>query len=295
VLKKEYSDELMSYLRSPLGQWYDAIETNTYAQQSVYFPIKGHEFENVTVDQVQQAYDELFRKSRNSKLVIVAGLESSQVVHGVKNYVATIPLEAATMPSYQVNFNDRSDSKVNLAINNEPNSRYLLRVINKSARPQDAKLSLVDEVIQRILVRRLDAYVREELSLDYAPDSYYSTDNNEPATDWRLEAQVAAEDLPKVEQAIDKVIQELISAVNQEALTIAKEQLDVYLEVTINYPSDVAWFRALTLVNGFVEEAFTQAREVAKTITLDDVRVRIVESFGQSAEKYKYILSPLDQ
>ncbi|NOI28092.1 M16 family metallopeptidase [Vibrio coralliilyticus] len=295
VLKKEYSDELLSYLRSPLGQWYDAIETNTFTPQSVYFPTYAHDFENVTVDQVQQAYDELFRKSRNSKLVIVAGLESSQVVHGVKNYVSTIPLEAATMPSYQVNYNERPDSKVNLAINNEQNSRYTLRAINKSARPQDAKLVLVDKVIQRILARRLDAYVREELSLDYAPDNFYSTDHNEPATDWTLEAQVAAEDLPKVEQAIDKVIQELIAAVTQEELTIAKEQLDVYLEDTINYPSDVAWFRALTLVNGFGEEAFTQAREVAKTITLDDVRVRIVESFGQSAEKYKYILSPLDQ
>ena len=98
-----------------------------------------------------------------------------------------------------------------------------------------------------------------------------------------------------MEQAIDKVIQELIAAVTQEELIIAKEQLDVYLEDTINYPSDVAWFRALTIVNGFGEEAFTQAREVAKTITLDDVRVRTVESFGQSAEKYKYILSPLDQ
>ncbi|MER2496364.1 insulinase family protein [Vibrio neptunius] len=295
VLKKEYSDELLSYVKTPLGQWYDAIETNTYAQQSVYFPTKAHDFENVTVDQVQQVYDELFRKSRNSKLVIVAGLDSAQVAEGVKNFVATISQEEAPMPSYRVTYNDRPDSKVNLAINDEQNSRYRLRAINKSARAQDAKLVLVDKVIQRILARRLDAYVREELSLDYAPDSYYSTDYNEPATDWTLEAQVAAEDLPKVEQAIDKVIQELIAEVTQEEFTIAREQLDAYLKDTINYPSDVAWFRALTLVNGFGEEAFTQAREMAKTILLEDVRVRIVESFGQGAEKYKYILSPLDQ
>ncbi|MCG9596952.1 insulinase family protein [Vibrio sp. Isolate25] len=295
VLKQEYADELMSYLKSPLGQWYDAIETNTFAAQSVYFPTYAHDFESVTVDQVQQAYDELFRKARNSKLVIVAGVESSQIAYGVKNYISTIPLEAAKMPPYQVRYNARPDSKINLAINNEQNSRYRLRSINQSARAQDAKLTLVDKVVQRILARRLDAYVREELSLDYAPDSYFSTDNNEPATDWTIEAQVAAEDLPKVEQAIDKVIQNLITSVTQEELAIAKEQLDVYLEDTINYPSDVAWFRALTLVNDFGEEAFTQSREVAKAITLDDVRVRAIESFGQGAEHYKYILSPLDQ
>ncbi|RSD32586.1 M16 family metallopeptidase [Vibrio pectenicida] len=294
VIKQEFAEQAMSYLKSPLGQWYDAMDTNTYASSSAYFPNYARDFNKVTVDQVQQAFEQLFRQSRNNKLVIVADVKSSDITDALNDYVSTLPLQQASVPSYQIDYNPRPDAKINLAINNEQKGRFILRTHNKNAQVQDVRRELIDQIIENILANRLDNYVREDLSLDYSPASYSAMSYNQTITDWVIESQVAVSDLTKVEQAVDKVVNDLQTVITEGELSVAKKRLDLYLEDVVSNADSSAWVRSMYMVNGFGKNVLTDAQGIIFDISIDEVKERIDESFGKGTESYKYILSPLD-
>ncbi|WP_341663466.1 insulinase family protein [Vibrio sp.] len=294
VIKRESADQALTYLKSPLGQWYDAMATNTYASSSTYFPIYAQDFNKVTVDQVQQAFEHLFRQSRNNKLVVVADIKSADIADSINHYVATLPLQEANLASHQIDFNPRPDARINLAINNEQKAGFVLRTLNKQARAQNPRLDIVDQVIEHILANRLNRYVRQELSLDYAPASYPNTGFNQTVTEWVIESQVAVQDLPKVEKAVDQVINELRASVTESELQSAKKQLYIKLEDITDNADSTAWLRALYMVNGFGKDVLVETKGVISDISVDEVRARINESFGENSESYRYILSPLD-
>ncbi|GLT16622.1 peptidase M16 [Vibrio zhanjiangensis] len=294
VIKREFAEQSMSYLRSPVGQWYDAIDTNTYATSSAYFPNYARDFNKVTVDQVQQAFEQLFRQSRNTKMVIVADVKASDIQDSINNYVATLPLQEVSTLDYHIDYNPRPDARIHLAINNEQKGQFVLRTHNKHARAQDARLEIVDQIIENILESRLNNYVREDLSLDYSPASYSKMNFNQPVTDWVIESQVAVYDLPKVEKAVDKVVADLQASITNDELSVAKKQLEVNLEDMVSNAESSAWLRALYMVNGFGKDALVNAQNVIVDVSIDEVKTRIDESFGQETERYRYILSPLD-
>ncbi|WP_114784618.1 M16 family metallopeptidase [Vibrio tetraodonis] len=294
AIKRESADQALSYLKSPLGQWYDAIATNTYAPSSAYFPIYAQDFNKVTVDQVQQAFEQLFRQSRNNKLVIIADMKPTDITESINNYVATLPLHTVDTPAYQIDYNSRPDTRINLAINNERKGGFVLRIHNKQARPQNPRLDIVDQIIEHILADRLHNYVREEMSLDYSPASYSNMSFNQTVTDWAIESQVAVEDLPKVEKAIDKVVRDLRESITREELKVAKKQLYTKVEDIIGSADSTAWLRALYMVNDLGKDTLVGTKGVISDISIEEVKVRINESFGQDTESYRYILSPLD-
>ncbi|WP_246210380.1 M16 family metallopeptidase [Vibrio aquimaris] len=294
VIKREFSDQALTHLKSPLGQWYDAMATNTYASSSTYFPIYAQDFNKVTMDKVQQAFEHLFRQSRNNKLVVIADIKSADIVDSINNYVATLPLQEANLASHQIDFNPRPDARINLAINNEQKGGFVLRTLNKQARAQNPRLDIVDQMIEHILENRLHSYVREEMSLDYSPVSYPNMGFNQTVTDWVIESQVAVQDLPQVEKAVSHVINDLRASITESELQSAKKQLSTKLEDITDNADSTAWLRALYMLNDFGKSVLADAKGIIADISMSEVRERINESFGESSDSYVYILSPLD-
>ena len=105
--------------------------------------------------------------------------------------------------------------------------------------------------------------------------------------------QVAVQDL-LVEQAVDRVINELQTSITESELQSAKKQLYIKLEDITDNADSTAWLRALYMVNGFGKDVLVEAKGVISDISVDEVRARINESFGENSESYRYILSPLD-
>ena len=147
-------------------------------------------------------------------------------------------------------------------------------------------------MIQRILSKRLTAYIREELGLDYAPEAYSAQQDQEPVTDWFVEAQVAPQDIDRIEQALDKVLNDLLTDVKQSDVDAAARQLAVALQALENQPVDRTWFYARYLVHGYGVESLLDVDAMTSTITLDDVQKRIGESFGHKVIRSKYTLTP---
>ncbi|MFA0544302.1 insulinase family protein, partial [Vibrio sp. 10N.222.52.B7] len=80
--------------------------------------------------------------------------------------------------------------------------------------------------LQRLLVTRLDAYIREDLSLDYSPYAYYASQDGDTSHDWFIGAMIDPKNADKIEVAIDKVIGDLLKGVSNDEIRAAGKQLE---------------------------------------------------------------------
>lgn len=97
----------------------------------------------------------------------------------MRQYLASINLETALPIDFEVDYNKSAQHAIDLDIYNEQNSFYLIRLTNPSASQSSVRTAYIDDMIQRILSKRLTAYVREELGLDYAPEAYSAQQDQE--------------------------------------------------------------------------------------------------------------------
>jgi zinc protease len=134
--------------------------------------------------------------------------------------------------------------------------------------------------------------VREELSLDYAPDAYSASQDREPSTDWFIEAQVAPKDISKIEQAVDQVVAEMAQGVTQNELDLVAKQLAVALEPIDDDSVQRVWFYTRYLIHGYGVEALTDVEAMTRSITKQEIDDRIQQIFGQGSVKAKYSLTP---
>lgn len=292
TVKQEYQQELKTYLSTPLGQWNQAINHNSYLPSSRHYMSSASGYQSVSEAQIRSVHEQLFGQFRGNKVVIIADLEANELNEVLRQYLASINLETAEPMDFEVGYNQNVESVIDLDIYNEQNSFYLIRLTNPSASQSSVRNAYIDDMIQRILSKRLTAYIREELGLDYAPEAYSAQQDQEPVTDWFVEAQVAPQDIDRIEQAIDKVLNDLLTDVKQSDVDAAARQLAVALQALENQPVDRTWFYARYLVHGYGVESLLDVDAMTSTITLDDVQKRIGESFGHKVIRSKYTLTP---
>lgn len=292
TVAREKVEELQSYLETPIGQWNKSINDNTYLADSRHKMITAPQLAMVTETQVQQVYDQLFDYDRGNKLVVIGDITAEELEPLISHYIASIPLSTAPQSSYVAGYQSQPKPRIDLAVNNEQNSFYLLRAINSEADVSSVRNAFIDDMIQRLLSKKLNSYVREELSLDYAPDAYSASQDREPSTDWFIEAQVAPKDISKIEQAVDQVVAEMTQGVTQNELDLVAKQLAVALEPIDDDSVQRVWFYTRYLIHGYGVEALTDVKAMTKSITKQEIDDRIEQIFGQGSVKTKYSLTP---
>lgn len=292
AIQQETYENQQRYLATPFGQWERAINRNSYQAISRHYFQTAPDFAAVNEEQIRQVHHELFAKERGNKLVIVADLTPEDLTPLLTHFIASIPLAKAEAPDYQVAYQLEPKERIDLAIHNEQNGVYLLRVTNPAAQATSAKTAFMDDMIQRLLSKRLTSYVREELGLDYAPDAYSVALDQEPSTDWFIEAQVAPQDIAKIETAVDKVVAEMVTQVNSEDFELVSKQLATALKPLKDKPVDRTWFYARYLIHNYGIDALNDVDAMISSIKLEEFRARIEESFGSHSIQTKYTLTP---
>jgi len=292
TVARENIEGITRYLDTPVGKWTREINRNSYVPQSYHYMVSAPEMSMVNEAQIREVYKQLFSVNRSNKLVIVADLLPAQIREMLRFYVASIPLEAASDYAFSADYNLKPKSRIDMPIHNEPNSYYLVRVTNPSVANNDVESVFIDDMIQRLLSKRLTEYIREDLGLDYAPDNYVTAQDSEPSTDWFIEAQVAPSDISKVDAAVDKVIEELLLGVNQEDVDLVAKQLVVALQPLEDDTVERTWFYARYLMHDYGVDALTDVEGMAQSITKEAFNQRIQQVFGEQSLKTKYTLTP---
>ncbi|RTZ17229.1 insulinase family protein [Vibrio aquaticus] len=292
VVSKETIENINNYMATPIGKWTKAINHNSYLPDSFHYSVSSPDISLVTAEQIKEVHHELFAKNRNNKLVIVADLDAGTVREMVRHYIGSIPLEPAASPSFNPGYILEPKPRIDLAIYNEPNTYYIARFTNPQLPPSNLQSVFMDDMIQRLISKRLTEHIREDLGLDYAPDSYATSIDGEPSSDWLVEAQVAPSDIRKVEVAVDKVIDELVKGVSQSDVEMVAKQLSVALQPLDEDIIQRSWFYARYLVHGYGVDALKDIEGTTQSITQEAMNQRIGQLFGVDSIKTKYVLSP---
>lgn len=289
---QERVEELQSYLQTPIGQWNKAINSNSYLPDSRHRMITAPELAMVTEGDIQKVYDQLYDFNRSNKLVVIGNMQPDELEPFLTHYIAAIPLKLAEANAYTAGYQLEPQPRIDLPVNNEQNSYYLLRMTNPTTKASSVRTAFIDDMIQRQLSKKLNSYVREELSLDYAPDAYSASQDREPSTDWFVEAQVAPNDIDKIEQAVDKVIQQIGQGISQEDLDLIAKQLSVALQPLEDDPVQRLWFYTRYLIHGYGVDALMDVDAMTRSISKQEFETRVTESFGSGSIKTKYTLTP---
>ncbi|MFA0227520.1 M16 family metallopeptidase, partial [Vibrio sp. 10N.261.45.A7] len=232
AVKQEFIQNRDSYLASPTGQFAYAMNQNTYQADSDHVLLDSKSVETVSVEEIKSVHQQLFGQFRDNQLVIVGDIDPSELKPLVRQYLASIPLEKADVPDFNVAYKHPSKARIDLAVNTTNSTEYMLRVIAEPSahtgmvRGQTAKDVFMEDMLQRVLATRLDAYIREDLSLDYSPYAYYASQDGETSHDWFIGAMIDPKNADQIEVAIDKVVADLLKGVSQDEVRVAGKQLE---------------------------------------------------------------------
>lgn len=302
AVKQEFIQGRTAYLESPTGQFEQAMNHNTYQVNSSHYLIDGSAVENVSVEQVRQLHDTLFSKDRRNQLVIVGDIDPSILKPLVSQYVASIPLQEASIPDFSVPYKLPNKERIDLSVNTENSSEYILRVISdipvaetSNSQPEvgvTAKEVFMTDLMQRILTARLDAYIREELSLVYSPYNYWISQDSERSYDWFIGALVDPDNVDKIEAAIDKVVADLLKGISDDELRAVSKQFVNDFAPLESAPVDQAWFVSRYTIHDFGVEALFDVEGMVDSISRQDMDVLAERLFGENSRHYKNILRP---
>ncbi|WP_295902497.1 pitrilysin family protein [uncultured Vibrio sp.] len=295
AVKQEFHQAASTYISSPFGQFNKALNHVSYLPTSRHYFREIEEIDAINTEKIERIHTELFTKNRNYQLVIIGDLEASELTPLLRQYIASIPLETVPDRQFDVAYKDYQNERVDMSVNNEQSSAYLLRLTNPHTKPSDAKAVFIDDMVRRMLTQRLTAYVREELSLDYAPSAFSANQDSELASDWMLVADTDPNDVEKVELAIDEVIKGILSSVSQKEVESTGSQLANDMIPLNENAAERAWFYTRYLIHNYEIDSLFDPKQQVEKISLDDVQNRVNLLFGSDSMVVKGIMRPKEK
>ncbi|MBB1313264.1 pitrilysin family protein [Aliivibrio sp. SR45-2] len=293
AVKQEFNQNRTAYLETPLGKFTQAINHNTYVVTSSHRLLEGDGVVDVTDEQIKQVHQLLFQQNRNYQLVIVADLKPTELKPLLRQYVASIQFVNSEPVDYAAGYKEPFKPSFTMAVNTENNSHYIAHFIaNKADENQLAKSLFMEDMLQRIVSKRLMSYVREELSLDYAPYTEIINSDGELRSNWIVGAQVAPKNAELIESAIDKVITDLLKGVSEEETRSAAKQLVVDLSPMKNNSSQQAWLFTRYTIHGYGIDALLNIQKTADSINSQEMTALIQSTFGEGVRKSTYLATP---
>ena len=298
AVKQEFIQNRDSYLASPTGQFAYAMNQNTYQADSDHVLLDSKSVETVSVEEIKSVHQQLFGQFRDNQLVIVGDIDPSELKPLVRQYLASIPLEKADVPDFNVAYKHPSKARIDLAVNTTNSTEYMLRVIAEPSahtgmvRGQTAKDVFMEDMLQRVLATRLDAYIREDLSLDYSPYAYYASQDGETSHDWFIGAMIDPKNADQIEVAIDKVVADLLKGVSQDEVRVAGKQLEADFTPLDTIVVDQAWFVSRYLLHDYGVEALFNVKATVNSISREDMNQLVQRIFGENSRKVKNIMRP---
>ncbi|MCZ4308475.1 insulinase family protein [Vibrio sp. 10N.286.46.A8] len=298
AVKQEFIQNRESYLASSAGQFTYAINQNTYQANSDHVLLDGKSVEAVTIEDVKNVHQQLFGQLRNNQLVIVGDIDPSELKPLVRQYLASILLEKADVPDFNVEYKHPSKAIIDLEVNSANSTEYTLRVIAEPSastsvvRGQTAKDVFMEDLLLRVLATRLDTYIREDLSLDYSPYAYYASQDGETSHDLFIGSMIDPKNVDKIEVAIDKVVADLLLGVSLGELQVAGKQLEGDFTPLDDSTIDQAWYVSRYLLYDYGIEALFNVKATVNSISREDMNQLIQRIFGENSRKVKNIMRP---
>lgn len=292
LTKQEFKQNRDTFLRSPIGQMALAINRNSYLPDTTHWLYEGSDINTVSVEQLMQTHDDLFKKNRGFKLFITADIKPAELKPLLRTYVASLTFSSAPEVDYRIDYRADFQPRIDMAINDEKSSAYLARVISNDPEHKSATTIFMDDMLWRVANRRMVSQVREQLGLDYAPNAFSVSADSEPHNDWLFSVDISSNDVDTAEQAIDKLIDGLSVEITEEETLTAAKQLIADLKPLKDDPKQMNWFIQRYSLHGYGIDALFNIEQTANRITAQEMTLRAKQIFNHHNRRTKIIMRP---
>ena len=293
AVKQEFKQQRRAFFESPMGKLVQEANQNAYLPESRHRILDSDGVESVTAEQILAVHKRLFKFNNGFKMVVVADIEPEQLEPLLTKFVASIEMTPGEPIDYHVALNPQASGRSVMTDGHEPSSLYLHRLTNANDVTQSARDTMVVDILQRISAGRVMAQLREDLSLDYSPSIYPMIQDREQVSDWIFESQVDPKDVAIMDSQLNKIFDDLAKNITQKEVDIAAKQLVVAMQGVEDRPSQRAWAYGRYLVHDYGLDLLLNVEQTAKSITLEEVKLRARSVFGPKAKRTTIILNPI--
>ncbi len=293
AVKQEFKQQRNAFFESPMGKLIKEANINAYQPESRHRILDSDGVDHVTPEQISEVHKRLFRVNDGFKMVIVADVESEQLMPLLRKYVASIEMNPGKPIDYRVALKPDAPTRSVMTDGHEPSSLYLQRLTNANDDAQSGRDTMVVDILQRISAARVMEQLREELSLDYNPSIYPMIQDRERVSDWFFEAQVDPKDVAIMDRQLNQIFNALADNITQREVDVAVKQLVVAMQGMDDRPSQRAWAYGRYLVHDYGLDVLLNVEKSARSITLEEVQKRARSVFGPQSKRSTIILNPL--
>ncbi|PKF61134.1 hypothetical protein CW745_12590 [Psychromonas sp. psych-6C06] len=240
---------------------------------------------NLEQESVEYVYNTLFGHANGYKLTLVGDFNDVQTKLMITKYLGSLP--AGELHQYTHQQFPISKNKVVLKenINGEQRADLIFDFIFEATQPSIKEIYATD-ILSRILNRKLLAYVREELSLSYAPQAWcgHATAGSNYA---RCQINVVTDksDADKGVTAVEEALASLYQhGVSQDELDEHKNALALAMLDNDKIPKARAWFIHRDAMLGFAVGSVLESNQVVNSIDksyMDALINRSLKDAGQ--------------
>lgn len=289
-VQQQFASERDTWLASSGGRFNAAINRHLYTPDSLRYFSDGKTYQEVSAEQVQQVYHQLFGQNRGFKLVVVGNIKAEDLMPLLTRYVANIQLSQPNDYHSYVEFNKQPED-IFLPISNESGMFYGVSFLAEgSAKTIDDIFA--EYMMLRVFSQRANTLLREKYGLGYSPTTINIMPDGSKVSQLILEINADAERLDLVRRAMTELVDDLRSGITEEERDSVAKQLASDLKPMATNAQQMAWFMTRYLVHGYGLDAVNDPDQQIEQISRDDINRLIDRFMGSKTTRLEHVLMP---
>ncbi len=251
LVKQQVSNYLNNEAKSKAGQLQQQVVETLFPDNPYEGFLTQQQINRLDLQQIEQVYKQLFASANGFKLTIVGDFESKQAKALINLYVAS--LEKGAKHAFSIQSQTYLKDKKQLTAKANPQNRANIGVTFLYEQPEPSIEQIyASDMFSKLVTANLTDYIREELSLAYAPKAWCNyTSPGVTFASCGINLVSSTEDAEKAKQALTQSIKNLLAGLDSEAIKAQKKSLEQAMLDTFKFAKDRAWFIHRDAVLGF--------------------------------------------
>ncbi len=287
VAKRKLTGESRNFFASAGGAFDKEVFYALRDNDPSYMFVGENQIAAATLDQVEKVHQNFFQTTDNTKIYIVGDVSPSRLKRAVGKYLAGIDVAA---PPADVALKDPQewpiDADISLGIAQEEKDKGFaaLYVLSPIAQDDSAESAFINDILQRIVMRRVINIVREQKGLSYAPNTWQINVDNEDRTGWGFAATVDPKRAKEANDVFESIAKALSQGVSEEEFNVATAQFREAMQNLDQNAHDQANIFSRYLINGWGVEALLDVNGTIDDISYQEVLQRTKLIFSANSK-----------
>ncbi|OEE67691.1 hypothetical protein A1OO_18300 [Enterovibrio norvegicus FF-33] len=269
------------------GKSYSSFNKSIYSPSSPRYGFDPEQYQAVTVEQVKDAYQQLFQVNRGLTIVIAGNLSEDELKPLARTYLAGITFdEKAPKPKYDLGIKT-SKTEIVYAFGPRGNNVEFVTVLTNSAPAKTTRDRFIGDMAGRIMTQRLLEDIREEASLDYYPYSFVMWPDGAKQQMFMFVSNVSLLKREQAKDRIGQVVDSLGDGITEQEFSSTVAQLSQALKDGLILPKEQARMMLDYVLYGSDPLAVINPDAMLEAITKEELESYMAGFVSKNAIRYE--------